>query len=240
MHVQYITIESDRFPDTNAYPFNITILRKTEGISLSRPVTFFVGENGSGKSTLLKAIAKSCGIHIWSEEISSCLNSNRYEQDLYQYIRPSWSAGRKPGSFFAAEHYDHLSKLIETWAGTDPGLLSYFGGKSLLTQSHGESFMSFFRSRYSIEGLYLLDEPETALSPKRQLEFLELLSRESTGTGNVQFIIATHSTILLSCPLATIYSFDGERIRTVPYEDLEHFKVMREFMNRFPNPDRKD
>ena len=111
----------------------------------------------------------------------------------------------------------------------DPGQLKYFGGSSLVTKSHGQSLMAYFRARYQVEGLYLLDEPETALSPKSQLELLGLLDRMSRQ-GHAQFIVATHSPILLACPGATIYSFDRIPLEPVSYEETEHYRIYRSFM----------
>ena len=105
----------------------------------------------------------------------------------------------RPGSFFGSSVFQDFARILDDWASTDPGQLAYFGGKSLLTQSHGQSIMSFFKARYAIKGLYLLDEPETALSPRTQIELLDLLTTMSAA-GHAQFIIATHSPILLSCP----------------------------------------
>ena len=112
----------------------------------------------------------------------------------------------------------------------DPGLLEYYGGQSLLSQSHGQSLMAFFESRFKIKGLYLLDEPETALSPKSQLQLLKLLSRMSQA-GHAQFIIATHSPILLACPAAVIYNFSASALEPIGYEETEHFKVYKRFMH---------
>ena len=111
----------------------------------------------------------------------------------------------------------------------DPGQLKYFGGKSLVTQSHGQSMMAYFRSRYKLEGIYLIDEPETALSPKTQLEFLEII-RENSQAGHAQFIMVTHSPILLACQDAKIYSFNHVPVQTVQYEDTEHYKVYKDFL----------
>jgi predicted ATPase len=111
----------------------------------------------------------------------------------------------------------------------DPGLLKYFGGKSLMAQSHGQSLMAYFRSRLKIKGLYILDEPETALSPKSQLELLGLL-KEAGRSGQAQFIIATHSPILLACPGAKILSFDEAPVRQIEYENTEHYRIYSEFM----------
>lgn len=155
---------------------------------------------------------------------------NRYEASLHRYLKVQWSAGRVPGSFFGAQIFKDFASILEEWAATDPGQLELFGGKSLLTQSHGQSLMSFFRNRYKLKGLYLLDEPETALSPSTQLELLQLLS-ENAKAGHAQFIVATHSPILLACNEATIYSFDKMPVSKIKYEDTEHFRVYRDFLN---------
>jgi predicted ATPase len=229
MHIASTILHPEKFPDSKTYPFNLPVFRNTRRIDFEKNVTFFAGENGSGKSTLLKAICRKCGIHIWAEECWSRANYNPYENSLFQFLDIAWTGGPKPGAFFSAEIYEHMTTMIDVWASTDPKLLDYFGGKSLLEQSHGESFMSFFKSRYALEGVYFLDEPETALSPKRQLSFVKFL--EETGrAGHAQFFIATHSPILLSCPGAAILSFDGNAIEKIPYEETEHYKVYREFI----------
>lgn len=228
MHLSSVTIRSSRFPRTSAYPFNLPLFHRTDTVAFCAPVTFFCGENGSGKSTLLKAIAKRCGIHIWAEDVWTRAHYNPLEESLFEYLDVEWREGARPGAFFSAETYDHMTRMIDLWASGDPGLLDYFGGSSLMELSHGESFMAFFRSRFSIEGIYFLDEPETALSPKRQLEFRSFL--EETGKqGHAQFVIATHSPILLSCPGATVLSFDGTSIRQVGYADTEHFTLYQAF-----------
>jgi len=108
-------------------------------------------------------------------------------------------------------------------------MLEYFGGKSLNALSHGQSLMSFFRARYQIRGLYLLDEPETALSPRSELEFVRLI-REMGEMGHAQFIIATHSPILMACPGASIFTFDEVPLKTIEYEETEHYRVYKAFM----------
>jgi predicted ATPase len=231
MHLAKLTIHSDRFPDKTTYPFRVPLFQNTKDVVFTSNVIFFSGENGSGKSTLLRAIAKKCGIHIWAEECWTRAHYNQYEEQLFQYVDISWTKGTVPGAFFSAETYDHMSRMIDLWASGDPGLLNYFGGSSLLELSHGESFMSFFRSRYAREGLYLLDEPETALSPKHQLEFASFLN-EMGSDGHAQFIIATHSPLLMSCPLAAILSFDTKVITPIKFIQTEHFKVYREFFSR--------
>ena len=158
---------------------------------------------------------------------------NPYEEKLFLYLQIEWSDGMVPGSFFSSQIFRNFAQLVEMWEADNPGQIDYFGGKSFLTQSHGQSLMSFFKARYKIKGLYLMDEPETALSPKSQIELLRFLKRMSR-MGHAQFIIATHSPILLACPGSIIYSFDHSPVKTIRYEDTEHYQVYKNFME---NPD---
>jgi predicted ATPase len=230
MHITSVTINSEKFPVTDVYPFSLPVIQKTGSLRLSSPITFFVGENGSGKSTLLDAIATSCGIYIWQGDTRTRATFNPYEAELYRCVHIEWKNGKVPGSFFSAELFQNFSRIVDEWASTDPGVLAYFGGKSLLEQSHGQSLMSFFTSRFSILGLYLLDEPEAALSPKTQLGLLEVLAKTS-ATGKAQFIIATHSPILLACPGAVIYSFDYIPVKQISYKETEHYHLYKRFMD---------
>lgn len=232
MHLKNVRFHPDRYPTREHYPFSLAIFRETTGLDFTTPVTFFVGENGTGKSTLLEAIARRAGIHIWREgERTRCV-VNIYEDKFYRGISIEWVDDMVPGSFFGSSVFQDFARLLDEWAATDPGQLDYFGGKSLLTQSHGQSIMSFFKARYAIKGLYLLDEPETALSPRTQIALLELLTKLSQA-GHAQFLIATHSPILLACPGATIYSFDESPIAPVAYEQTDHYRVYRDFMRDY-------
>ena len=210
------------------------VLQQTRSIKFSSSVTFFIGENGSGKSTLLEALARRCRIHIWSGVENTRVDPNPYEEMLFLYLEVEWADGIVPGSFFSSQIFRNFAELVEMWEADNPGQIEYFGGKSLLTQSHGQSLMSFFKTRYRIKGLYLMDEPETALSPKSQLELLKLL-QEMSALGHAQFIIATHSPILLACPGSIIYSFDYTPVKAVLYEETEHYQVYKNFME---NPKR--
>jgi predicted ATPase len=230
MHLQRVTFFPDRFPTDQHYPFNQAIFQQTPSIEFSTPVTFFAGENGTGKSTLLKALGRKCGIHIWHGLDRSRCTHNPYEDHLHQYIGIEWTDGPVPGSFFASDLFHDFAQLLDEWATDDPGMLCYFGGHSLLTQSHGQSLMSFFRSRYTIPGLYFLDEPETALSPKSQVGLLHIL-QEISAAGHAQFLIATHSPILLACPNAAIFNFDTNPISPILYEDTEHYRIYKDFLN---------
>jgi len=228
IHLKSVTLLHERYPTRECYPFNLSLLHQTALVEFSSPVTFFIGENGSGKSTLLRAIAQRCGIHIWKRDESVRLDINSYEDELYKYIRPEWSNGHVSGSFFGSDIFRDFSHFLDEWAVNDPGILKYFGGSSLITQSHGQSLMSLFRARYKIKGLYLLDEPETALSPKSQLELLEIF-QEMAGAGHAQFIVATHSPILMSCPGGKILSFDDALLKELRYEDTDHFIIYKKF-----------
>jgi len=230
MHLSRVTIRSAGFPVKDCYPFNLDVLQYTADISFTRPVTFFVGENGSGKSTLIKAIANKCDIQVWEETERSRYRYNEYENDLYRYINVEWTDGRVPGSYFASQIFQDFARFLDEWASADPGILEYFGGRSLVTQSHGQSLLSFFESRYKIQGIYLLDEPETALSPQSQLKLLSIMKKMSEA-GHAQFIIASHSPILLAYPDATIFSFDRIPVGKIGYEETEYYKIYRDFIN---------
>jgi predicted ATPase len=229
VHVSQIKIDRDSFPPHDGYPFSLEVFRHTRSISLSSPVTFFVGENGSGKSTLLKSIAQRANIHIWKGFDRSRYKKNRYEDQLYRHIRLEWANGLVPGAFFASEIFRNFSQLLDEWASTDPGVLDYFGKASLMTQSHGQGHMAYFEHRFGLKGFYLLDEPENALSPKTQLRLLSVLE-SGMRSGVAQFVIATHSPILLSLPGARILSFDASPIDEVSYKDTEQYRVYRDFI----------
>ena len=233
IYLKQVNIHLEKFPVLNFYPFNLEIFQNTKSIRFNNPVTLFIGENGTGKSTLLKAIAYKCGIHIWQSEFNLRCEQNPYEEDLYKTISIQWKNGPVPGSFFGSQIFSHFAKNLEEWAINDSEMLKYFGGKSLITQSHGQSLMSYFQSRYNIRGLYFLDEPETALSPSSLIDLLNLLIKISQQ-GHAQFIIVTHSPFLMACPDARIYSFDNKAIEPIQYEDTDYYKIYRNFMTN-PN-----
>ncbi|MDF1512267.1 MAG: AAA family ATPase [Anaerolineae bacterium] len=228
MYITGVTLHNKHFPTHRYYPFNVPILRTTSKLTFQRPVTFFVGENGSGKSTLLEAITKKCGVQIWDKPKRHVAHDNPYESRLVDFIDVTWSGSKVPGSIFRAETFCDLADFLDDVALCDPGRLKYHGGHILNTLSHGEGMLSYFSGRYNIKGLYFLDEPEAALSPSSQVKFLKLLQQLSVS-GQVQFIIATHSAILLALPQAQIFSFNGSKIKEVAYEETEHYKVYKQF-----------
>ena len=229
MHINSVTFHPERYPTKKVYPFSLPIFHKTKTINFDLPITIFVGENGTGKSTLLEAITLACGIHIWRQTERGSPQHNPYEDQLCKYITVEWQDGRVPGSFFSSKIFQHFAELLDEWAAADRGQLDYFGGKSLTAQSHGQSLMSFFENRYQIKGLYLMDEPETALSPQSQIQLLSLLNKMSTA-GHAQFIFATHSPILLACSNAKLYSFDDAEVHSISYESTNHYRLYKLFL----------
>lgn len=234
-HLKEVTLLPQQYPTGDHYPFNVAALRQTQSIRFSSQVTFFVGENGSGKTTLLEAIAKKCGIYIWRGDERQRAVVNPYEKTLYKYIKAEWTNGSVPGAFFSSQIFHGFSQIVDEWEAGNPGQIDYFGGKSLLMQSHGQSIMSYLGAIYKRTGLYLLDEPETALSPKTQLALLKLLKEINAAglAGTAQFIIATHSPILMACPGSVIYSFDRAPVKAIAYEDTDHYRIYKEFMDDY-------
>ena len=218
------------------YPFSIPALHEANlHMTFPTPVTFFVGENGSGKSTVMEAIAIGCGFNPSGGSRNNTYDHVSTESSLAKLIRLVWNFKMTYGFFLRAESFFNFASHVDVMKeeamahklGGDP--YAPYGGKSLHVSSHGESFMALFENRFS-RGIYLLDEPEAALSPTRQLVFLARL-HELVKSRDAQFIIATHSPILLSYPGATIYSFDDHGIKPVTYEETEHFRVTKDFLN---------
>ncbi len=233
MHINSIEINSEQYPSAEQYPFNLDIFRQKQVLNLTSPVTFFIGENGTGKSTLLRAIALKCNIHIWEHSERTHVRYNPFVNELYRYINLKLADGELTGSFFGSEIFRHFAEQLDEWASMDPAILDSFGGQSLTTKSHGQGNMAFFENRFKRDGLYLLDEPESALSPGSQIELIRTLTK-SVREANTQFIIATHSPILLALPDATIYSFDHIPIRNIDYKETDYFRIYHDFLN---NPD---
>ncbi len=228
MHLTKVRIRSEDYPTDCLYPFNVPILQETTDLTFRSPIVFFVGENGSGKSTLLEAIMRKCGVHIWHKPKRHLAHHNPYETKLADYITITWANGGVPGSLFRAETFRDFADFLDDVALCDPGRLKYHGGRILNTLSHGESILSYFSTRYHIKGIYFLDEPEAALSPTSQLKFLKVLQKVEAA-GHAQFIIATHSPILLAYPGAQIFSFDGTHIEEMAYEDTAHYRLYKQF-----------
>lgn len=219
----YVGLHEDRVVP-GEHPFDIPILADGLNLRFTSPITFLVGDNGSGKSTLLEALAWSAG---FSDKGGNRTNQYTATDDggrLGRALDLSWRQKVASGFFLRAETFFDFATYLESVGST----FRAYGGRSLHRQSHGEAFLSLFRHRFE-DGLYLLDEPEAALSPQRQLAFLSIL-HDLTTRRVAQFIIATHSPIILAFPGATVWSLDGGRITEVDYRDTEHYRVTRDFL----------
>lgn len=221
-----VRFRDDAEPDWDSYPFSIPAVRDIEDVELDPNVTFLVGENGSGKSTLIEAMAVLAGMNAEGGSRNLRFETNRTESPLFESLRPVRNVKREKTEFFLrAESYYNVGTALEQM----PGGTAPYGGTSPHEQSHGESFLNLALHRFGPEGLYILDEPEAALSPQRQLSFLarihELVEQDS------QFIIATHSPILMAYPGATLFHLSQEGVEQVAYEDTDHFQLTRDFLN---------
>ncbi|QHT46217.1 AAA family ATPase [Bacillus sp. SB49] len=224
MFLKEIRLLREKIESYEAYPFSIPAIRRLDHLDLKSRVTFFVGENGSGKSTLLEAVADMCGFHTAGGGRNNTYDVHAAASDLGDYIRLSWMPKVSRGFFLRAESFYNFATHIE-----EVGALGGYGGRSLHKQSHGESFLSLFTNRFQGKAVYLLDEPEAALSPQRQLSSLKILHDLETE-GDSQFLIATHSPILLGYPNADILSFDGGKIERISYEETDHYQITRAFL----------
>jgi len=230
MHLTDVTVHSDRFPTNERFPFNIPLFADNPTLRFRRQVVFFVGENGSGKTTLLEAITRKCDIHMWhTPPRRHKVHDNPHEARLHEYISVGWADGKVSGAIFRAETFHHFAEFIDDVAASDPGQLKYYGGAVFNTLSHGQGILAYLRGRFKIPGLYLLDEPEAALSPRSQVDFLRVL-RAFEAQGHAQFIIATHSPILLAHSGAQILSFDGPRVAEIAYEETAHYRLYKAFL----------
>jgi predicted ATPase len=225
--------------DFKSHPFSIALIKSLQEIKFPTQVTFFVGENGTGKSTILEAIALNAG--FGAEGGSKNINFKTSAEKTYtgtetlaNQLTLSWNY--KPhamnGYFFRAESFFNVANYIDQLAQYGGPELAYapYGGKSLHAQSHGESFLSFFKNRLGSGGFFIFDEPEAALSPQRQLTLMTII-HEMCKNPHSQFIIATHSPILLAYPGATIYSCDADNLKTIAYTDTEHYTITKNFLN---------
>ncbi|MBS4189708.1 AAA family ATPase [Bacillus sp. FJAT-49705] len=226
MFLKRITLLQNNIPSYYQYPFSIPSIKSMNEIILKKNVTFFVGENGSGKSTLLEAIAEKCGFNTAGGGRNNSYEVHASGSSLGEYIRLSWMPKVTNGFFLRAESFYHFASHLDEV--DDTGFRDY-GGVSLHEQSHGESFLSLFINRFQGEAIYLLDEPEAALSPQRQLSFMRII-HDLTQNDEAQFIIATHSPILLGFPDATILSFDNGEITEIGYEDTDHYQITKYFL----------
>jgi predicted ATPase len=226
--IREIQLRREKVPDFDSYPFSIPAIRSLEAVALHPAVTFFIGENGSGKSTLIEAVAIAAGLNPEGGSKNLRFSFRATESSLHEAIRLVRGTRREKRNFFLrAESMFNLA--IEVVA---RGLDAY-GWEDLHVRSHGEALLWLVQNRFGSEGLFVLDEPESALSPQRQLAFLVLL--DTLVKQGSQLLIATHSPILMAYPNAIIYELDSEGMRTTEYMATEHYTVMKTFLD---NPER--
>lgn len=232
-YIRGIRLDRDRIPSFENYPFHLPIMKSLHELRFHPNVTYLVGENGMGKSTLLEAIAIATGFNPEGGSFNFNFSTYDSHSSLDKYLTLLKGIQKpKDGFFLRAESFYNVASNIEELdrdpAGGPP-IIDSFGGLSLHEQSHGESFWATFMNRFRGEGIYLLDEPEAALSPLRQLSMLAQI--HELVRQNSQFIIATHSPIIMSYPNALIIELTEEGAKETSLEDTNHFMIMKQFFD---------
>jgi predicted ATPase len=224
----------DKVSSFEEYPFSIPVIRYLDRLTLHPQVTFIVGENGTGKSTLLEAIATAWGFNPEGGTRNFSFNTRVSHSRLYQYLRLSKSFRRpRDGFFLRAESFFNVATNIEQLdkePAPTPPIIDSYGGQSLHEQSHGESFFALMMNRFGGQGIYILDEPEAALSPSRQMAMISRMHELVLQSS--QFIIATHSPIIMAYPNAQILSLSEHGIEEASYRNTEHYQIYKDFLNK--------
>lgn len=226
-YLHQVIFQRDSIATFNEYPFTIPAFKNFDSLEFHEDVTFLVGENGAGKSTLIEAIALQLGFGIEGGTKNVQVKTHNNASKLQNHIKLTKSF-KKPNDhyFLRAESFYNIATYME-----ETNYLKEYGGKSLHKQSHGESFMATLLNKLKGNGLYLFDEPEAALSPTRQLAAIGAI--DQLVKKNSQFIIATHSPILMAYPNATIYSLSSNGIQKIKYEETEHYIITKRFLNDY-------
>jgi Predicted ATPase len=224
-YLRNVQLCRDKIGSFSRYPYSLPAIKDLSMIEFHPKVTFIVGENGTGKSTILEAIAVAYGFNPEGGTKNFNFLTRDTHSDLYKNLKlVKGVKSPKDGFFLRAESFYNVATNID-----EIDVVGSYGGRSLHSQSHGESFMALIKNRFSGNGLYILDEPEAALSPSRQMSLLVMM--HELIQNNSQFIIATHSPILMAYPDSIIYEVqDG--IREINYKDTEHYKITKAFLNK--------
>lgn len=233
-----IALLRERVDNWDAYPFSVPVIRQFEDICFRSRITFFAGENGTGKSTLLEAIASHYGFGREGGTrnfLNDSTESNHSIDPLVRALRLSFDKRTGAGYFLRAESFFNSASYIDQ-LDAEPSFAApiseFYGGKSLHERSHGETFFTLLDLKFRRNGLFLMDEPEAALSPQRQLSFLLLVHDVLKKYKDAQFIISSHSPVLLGYPGAQILSFDEDRIREITYEETPAMQIVQRFLNQ--------
>ena len=212
------------------FPFTIPAFQRGKlELNFERPITIIVGENGTGKSTLLEGIAVQAGFNIAGGNRNHAFGRDLNDAQAAMAMRLSWLPKVTRGFFMRAESFFDFAHYLDEVTEGDPDYMQHYGGKSLHEQSHGESFLALFNNKFSGQGIYILDEPEAALSPRRQLQFVKVM-RMLELEGESQLIMATHSPILMAYPRAQLLMFDGRVIREASLSETPHYQLTRSFV----------
>lgn len=233
LYIRELTISGD-IPLSEYYSRlpSVVAIYQENGLSFTKPVTFFVGENGIGKSTLVEAIAVAAGFNPEGGTLNFQFTTKETHSSLHDYVKLTRGIRRNTDGFFLrAESFYNAASYLDSMAGSGQDPYRAYGGISLHKQSHGESFMALAENRFSPDGLFILDEPEAALSPMRQLHLLVLI--HELARRGAQFIISTHSPILMTLPGADLIQFTEDGLEHLPYQETKHFKVASDFL-KFP------
>jgi len=223
LYIKYVRLkEEDETPQT--YPYTVPALANFRRLEFRRPVTFIMGENGMGKSTLLEAIAVKAGFNPEGGSKNFRFATRASHSDLYEHVVLGRGLQPRDGYFLRAESFYNVATEIENGA---DGVLKYYGDKSLHRQSHGESFLSLLEHRLRGNGLYIFDEPEAALSPSRQMYMLCRI-KQLVESGS-QFIVSTHSPIVMAYPGADIYEIADNGLQLTELEQTPHYLLMKRF-----------
>lgn len=227
-YLRSIEFLRDKVESFNEHPFNIPLISELDFIDFHPDVTFFVGENGVGKSTIIESIAVALGFNAEGGNKNVNFTTKNTTSKLHRYLKLVKGYKKpKDGYFLRAESLYNVASYMDSII---PAQAQGFGGKSLHTRSHGEAFLSVISDKFHGNGLYILDEPEAALSPSRLLTVLSIIN--DLVEANSQFIIATHSPILLAYPKAKIYQMYDSGLEEVQYVDTEHYVITKNFLNR--------